>query len=125
MLNIDKLIEAIELQKLAEFDMCVWRIDHSCGTSACIGGTAEILMSQSMVTLHRQEDDAFEWIIEGIAAENIISADHEKFEEMKDSLFYTTNAEGFDKDLEDITAEDAVKTLKHLRDTGEVLWRQD
>lgn len=124
MLNIDKLIEAIELQKLAEFDMCVWRIDHSCGTSACIGGTAEILMSQSMVTLHRQEDDAFEWI-EGIAAEDIISADHEKFEEMKDSLFYTTNAEGFDKDLEDITAEDAVKTLKHLRDTGEVLWRQD
>lgn len=122
MLNIDRLIEAIRAESAAKFDMCTWhRTYEDCGTCACIGGTAELLMGNNPAGWNGYEEEAkvFDWIVAGTPGE-------EKFanvcpSEKTEALFYAESLE-FSHNLHEIKADDAIKTLEHLRETGEVVW---
>jgi hypothetical protein len=81
-------------------------IKHDCGTAACIGGYCGLLMGQSVDETRNNSIRPYrEWL--GISEEEVYL------------LFF---AHGCATPFEKITAEQAVKVLEHLRDTGVVYW---
>lgn len=120
--NINKVIASIrgeiEATKDVGFNMSDWvgpaeieaddRTGRNCGTIACIAGHAYLVSGG-------EDRDA--------TSDDVVPAAQE-FLDLKsgsaDELFY---AYGSGESMYDITSEQAIRTLEHLRDTGEVNWK--
>lgn len=98
--KLDELISKLESVPDQNFDMKEWRKECSCGTVACAGGWAESL--------------GFGHTTAGIAKTLKIS-----YEEA-DELFYPS--ETTERRYENISRQDAIRVLHHLRNTGRVNW---
>ena len=138
--NINKLIDFIRSEAIA-FDMCYWNDDfdtnitnhqiadserevaESCGTVACIGGTAGFLMKQEMKLdfIPNNYDDVFDWIMKGVPEnpdkDNEFDSD-DLFEPDTDTSYY--GAAHYDEGF--ISRHKAIQVLERLRDTGELNW---
>ena len=106
--NINKTIEAIRHQRDIGifFDMgTFFDSNHSCGTSACIGGFAAILANGGTMRVGRDyESEGREYL--GLDPETA------------GNLFYPGATEyGYEA-----SADDAIKVLEHLKATGEADW---
>lgn len=116
-LNIDLLIEALEAETYG-FDMSRWVGPtglHPCGTAACIGGTAGMLMSCGKLP---SINSIFQWITESLT----LARDYHNNElfspetEIAYWLATDPNSPLY------ISRERAIAVLKHLRDTGKIDW---
>lgn len=88
------------------FTMSVWR----CGTAACIGGWAMVMMGyKGAPSLSQSEEEGMvaEWL--GLAAAAAIQ------------LFYPPSGHGWDT-YDDIKPAEAVRVIRNLISTGEVYW---
>jgi len=114
-LNIDKLINSLKEEDYA-FDMSVWNQPQGfCGTVACIGGTADLLMrAEDPLNMPKSEDTLRDWILEGLQVY------------YNPNLFYPTTATACymakPGDPRHISRARAVAALENLRDTGELNW---
>jgi hypothetical protein len=147
--NIDKLIQFLRDETVA-FSMDYWtqhytpesveeyisrshigqdEFDktHACGTVACIGGSAALMMAKEMdpsisyimIEDALNYDDAFDWIIDGLPnSSNLKYNPKDLFEPfLEDASF---SASSYEEDF--IDRERAIRVLEHLRDTGEIDW---
>jgi hypothetical protein len=89
------------------FQMALWRENWDCGTVACIGGTAQVVL-----------DDSPEQ--KGIGVTRIRKL-LELDDYQGDDLFYLS-VTGWRLKLHEVTVAQAVKVLNHYADTGEVDW---
>lgn len=90
------------------------RSGRHCGTVACIAGHAHILKTK--------EDPKTCFFAAGRIVESgkeYLKLSYEDAEE----LFYANALQEDGQSLDDITPEQAIRTLEHLRDTGEVDWK--
>ncbi len=117
--NMDRWIEAVRAEHAAgtdfQFDMEVWRLPipgvnahgHPCGTVACLGGTADMLVAadRDLPVWIIDRAHLVEWI--GIPAEVL------------DLIFHPTIEGAYDA-----TPEVGARVLERLRDTGEECWAE-
>jgi len=110
--NIQKLIDVLKSEeglKGVTFDMATfYGEDEICGTVACIAGHAALLTDPNAFTPRRAG-----------TAYNIARSWLDISVEQANKLFYALNFPG---SIFDITEDQAVAALEHLRDTGEVDW---
>jgi hypothetical protein len=99
--NINKVIELLRRLPPEKFDMGTWH----CGTATCIGGHAQKLFGLD-------SSDSY-----------IVGAELGLGERAVDALFFPHAQMPRNKvNWQKITRRQAVRVLKHLRDTGEVDW---
>lgn len=110
--NLDRLIEAIEGESCrfhdtpVHFNMGYWLtyIDPECGTMACIGGHCKLLWGEENIYGGAIGVGLFLGLLET---------------EARLLCYLSRNSYG---DYEQVTKEQALTVLKHLRETGEVDW---
>ena len=107
--NINLLIETLEAEvfpngKALTFDMAAWINKSSCGTTACIAGTAAILGGMKDWREGGVRDFAANWLDIG--------------REDSYNLFLDTGR----LEYKEVTRDVAVHCLKRFRDTGTVVW---
>ena len=119
MLNITRLIDFLEAQT-TEFDMTHWLDpqDRGCGTIACIGGSACVVMGDR----HAGTDHALEWILKGLDPAPVLDVNCEGNE-----LFFPMNehADWEEEDFDQpryVSRARAIAVLEHLRDTSNLDW---
>lgn len=141
--NIDKLIKFLQDETIA-FNMNYWvhksgnviesEIDEAellnankCGTVACMGGSADLLMAIEKdptvkyidIVPNGEYEDAFNWIAEGLPNNPVGEyTPDELFEPSWGNAYF--GARPGDDDY--ITREKAIRVLEHFRDTGEIDW---
>lgn len=130
--NINKVIASIkgeiEATKKLGFNMSYPiqndRMDRSgrgCGTIACIAGHAYVntldVKRGTIVKLAY----TFEWGKLFKVAQDELGLTYEE----REKLFFAVDPDSEEElaDLDEITPEQAIRTLEHLRDTGEVSWK--
>lgn len=97
--NLKSLRDHIEAEDLASFSMQNWRESFpGCGTAACIGGTAEIIMQKAT------DDTA--WVDQGEIAAWLGITYLES-----ENLFFM---HGASRDLLDVSRDDALKVLDSM-----------
>lgn len=109
--NVQRVIDAIKNERIGntyvKFAFETWNAGINCGTSACIGGTACLLAGSRDTCLADQDARAF------------LDISCEQSEE----LFYAWKYRDLRAlRLNEITRRHAIRTLEHLRDTGNVDW---
>jgi hypothetical protein len=145
-LNIDKLINYLELESTL-FNMCQWfdrpneadwnelavfepEVTPVCGTAACIGGACDLLRFRSEDGLtfningHEYDYDtpyaAAQWLLEGLGRPRPLPDQVSAFLFAPGLPHANYLSDPYEKGF--ITKAQALKTLRHLRDTGEIEW---
>jgi hypothetical protein len=149
--NIDKLIQFLRDETIA-FSMAYWFEKYNsqseqyefyceeigkheyekfntCGTAACIGGSASFLMAESGVldnTVAEAGDletysEIFKWIVDGVPNDPYSKYEPvELFEPEHDEADYSAFPRPGNNSF--IERAKAIRVLEHLRDTGEIDW---
>jgi hypothetical protein len=105
--NTQRVIEAIRAEEIATFNMCHWNERrYGCGTAACIGGFAEMLLKTE-----RDSKREIPW--------SEVASDFFGLDVLPgNNLFFPSEVR-----MENITTDDAIAVLNNLIETGKVDWR--
>ena len=115
--NILAVADAIEKHSIPDlgFNMAGFHAEgwedlsqHNCGTTACIGGYATILLNGGGEYRTIPDGKIADWL--GVPIETA------------EALFYATGVDYGPQWFEKVTPSQAVSVLRHLAETGEVDW---
>ncbi len=123
--NIRKTIDAIRAEKIARFDMSNWCVEKNhCGTAACIAGFAALIDTD-----HVKSPRGDRWSFFAIG-DSQIDANIRYVDEVAQDFLGLTTDQAHDLFMPDIlrvplrevSAENAIKVLENLIETGDVDW---
>lgn len=124
------LLENLPPEKERGFNMSDYHSDdlshlsthtkHECNSVSCIAGWAALYMKTDGTLLKRPRD--LGWNFRGYmeTAQGLLGLTQDQSLCLFEPMFYVASV--CDKDWDAVTPVQAVKVLKHLRDTGEVNW---
>lgn len=103
-----------------KFDMAEPCVNPFCGTAGCIAGHAAMLWVDVREKIEEETVEEFSFSEKKVAEKLGITSNQSH------NLFYgTPDGDGGSVDYEDVTRCVAVRTLRHLAETGEIVFKRE
>ena len=122
-MNKERILEIADLIEAGHermvFDMTEWGGEHPCGTAACIAGWTVARFGwngRAMQIDHRRPLGGGRDVFDG--AQCVFGLAYSEAQRL-----FAPNERRDGADMWEVTAEHAVRTLRHLAETGNVDWR--